>query len=830
LDQYLKKLSQYFSKIKLSSHLILIIASLVVLLLWQNFNNIFLPVTLDITERIDLTPNVIKIYEDLNNDGFSESIIFGEIPEKKMSLLVVRNYSDVIQDQFNLDGKIIENGILFCDLNSDNYKEILAIYVNRDSLYYDVININSKSYLTKKQLLIAKPDSAVGNNWDVMLSEGSDVIDINGDGKPELVFGLKTGYAVYPRAIYSFDFVEKRLLNKFEISASPEKIIIDDFNNDGLKEIFFNTVITGNVKTVKKYNDQSAWIFLLNNNLDYIVPPRSFGKYPAIVITTNYFKNNFIIIEKDIQERKNTIYLFDNLLNPITSNSINYKTITGLTVIPEEKESFIYISTMDGEVVKLNENLEINKTSLLDFEELIFIRPMDYDKNEDTGLLIVSNKELKLLNKNLDLIGESKLDPSTNLPYPIITERKNGVEGIAQLGFGSKKSNFLLTLNKNKNFYFLYPLLILTFFAVVSLLYLIKKMILQFYYYFKSFLYLFYKTETGYCLVDSDLKIKYLNQNFLYYLKLQNSETKNLSELLIDHKNLLDSISKVREIGTEVKEKLFLNTNDLQFNGVVNAVPIKIFKNKVIAILVELKNYTQPIYEDRLMIWGKSIQKIAHDIKTPLSTIALNLKSIQINLENSGITNTEISQDIDVAKNEIERIKNLTKDFLKFVDLEKPSFQAISVEEIIIQSLKRFDSLRNNELKIDYISSDHEISIWADPRQIELVIHILVENSIDAMKGKGLILIENDLVQNLAVISGDMVQVSITDNGSGIKKDLLNRIFEPHFSTKNDGTGMGLAFAKKIIEDHKGEIDLHSREGFGTTFKFTLPIFRNSSL
>jgi nitrogen fixation/metabolism regulation signal transduction histidine kinase len=328
--------------------------------------------------------------------------------------------------------------------------------------------------------------------------------------------------------------------------------------------------------------------------------------------------------------------------------------------------------------------------------------------------------------------------------------------------------------------------------------------------------------------VDKNLKIKYLNQNFSDYLKLQNSETKDLFTLLLDHRSLTELISKALETKNDLSEKLFTNTPGLQFKGDINVIPLKIFRNKVIAILIEIRNYTQPILDDRLLIWGKSIQKIAHDIKTPLSTIALNLKSIQLNLEKSGIKNEEVSRDIDAAKNEIERIKNLTKDFLKFVDLEKPSFQAISVVDVIIQSLKRFDPLRNEDLKIDFASNDLNKNIWADLRQIELVIHILVENAIDAVKGKGLILIEMELVQNLASNNENMVQISVTDNGSGIEKEFLDKIFEPHFSTKNDGTGMGLAFAKKIIEDHKGEIDLHSREGFGTTFSFTLPVFRNS--
>lgn len=827
--QYLKKLSHFFSKIKLSFLLILFIAFLITFLFWQNFSDLFLPVTIEISERVDGTTSSVKIYEDLNNDGYSECIVFGEIEEKKLSVIVVRKYSGVVEEQFNIDGMILENGLLFSDLNSDNYKEIIAFYVNRDSLYYDVINLVSKSYYIKKQLFMVKPDSAFGKNWDVMLSNGSKIIDINADGKKELVLGLRTGYAVYPRTIYTYDFLEKKIKNKLEIAAPIENIILNDFNQDGLLEIFFTTQISGNVNSDHKFNDQTAWAFLVNHTLDIIVPPKSFGKYPTSMISAaNYFENNFFIVETNVQERKNTIFQFDNLFEPISSKTISLDIITDIAFIKDKGEKLIFLSTHEGDIIHLNAELETVRIAATGLQELKFIALDDFDSDEEMEFLVANNSEIRLYNQNLDLLGKFQFNPKVSISCYYITNRKNGLENNKQIGIGSNKTNLLVNLENNKNQFLLYPILVFVFFLLVLILYILKSLILQFYYYFKSFLYLFYKTETGYCLVDKHFEIKYTNKNFISYLNLQNIEAKNLSELLTDHKNLLDLIIKAKENKKVIEEKLFINSNNNQFNGVINAVPLKIFRNKVIAILVEIRNYTIPILDDRLKIWGKSIQKIAHDIKTPLSTIALNLKSIQLNLEKSGIENQEISKDIDAAKNEIDRIKNLTKDFLKFVDLEKPSFQVLSVDDVIFQSLKRFDPLKSNDLRIDYKSNDKNTSVWADPRQIELVIHILVENSIDAMKGKGLILIETDLVQNLASINEDMVQISVTDNGSGIGKEFLDKIFEPHFSTKNDGTGMGLAFAKKIIEDHKGEIDLHSREGFGTTFKFTLPIFRNS--
>lgn len=827
--QYLQKLSNYVTKIKLSFLIIIFISSLITFLLWQNFKDVFLPFSLNITERVDGNPSTITIYEDLNSDGYSESLGYGLIEGENISVVLVRNYSGAVEDQFNFNGEIIENGILFGDLNSDNDKEIIVFYQNDDSLYFDVINTASRTYQIKKQLFITKPDSASGNNWDLMVVNGSKVVDLNSDGSDELIIGLRAGYAIYPRTLYTYNFQKNEIINKLELSAPVDNIILKDINADGKFEIFINTIVSGNINSEIKFNDQSAWIFLLDHNLNFIIQPRSFGKYPkSQLLAEEYIDNKFILVEIGVQDKTNSMYILNNITEIESVKKINYEIINDLLPLVNRKIPILYLSTNDGDIIQLNENFETLKVISTGLMELKFISADDFGMSNENKLLVGNNNEIRLYSEDLDLLGKLSLNPNIYLWSSYITNRNSGSENKNQLGIGNNKSFLLITIEQNKNRVYLYPILFIIFLLIVATLYTLKIILLQFYFYFKSFLHLFYKSETGYCIVDKNLRVKYLNLNFRNYLKLPELETKDLISVLADHKLLYESILKSNKSQIEVVEKLFINTPDLQFNGELKAIPLKIFRNKVIAILIEIRNYTQPIIDDRLKIWGKSIQKIAHDIKTPLSTIALNLKSIQLNLEKSGINNDDILKDIDAAKNEIDRIKNLTKDFLKFVDLEKPSFQVISVNEIILQSINRFDALTNEELKLDYSSNDLNKNVWADPRQLELVIHILVENAIDAIKGKGLIHLEYNLVQNLESKNEDMVQISITDNGSGIKKEIIEKIFEPHFSTKNDGTGMGLAFAKKIIQDHKGDIELHSREGFGTTFSFTLPIYNKN--
>jgi signal transduction histidine kinase len=118
--------------------------------------------------------------------------------------------------------------------------------------------------------------------------------------------------------------------------------------------------------------------------------------------------------------------------------------------------------------------------------------------------------------------------------------------------------------------------------------------------------------------------------------------------------------------------------------------------------------------------------------------------------------------------------------------------------------------------------------VWADPQQIEMVFHILLENALAALQGKGLICISSTLAQFLDTSFREVLEIEVTDTGPGIQDEHKSRIFEPYFTTKQAGTGMGLAIAKKIIEDHGCSIELYSKANFGATFRFTLPVLVES--
>ena len=138
--------------------------------------------------------------------------------------------------------------------------------------------------------------------------------------------------------------------------------------------------------------------------------------------------------------------------------------------------------------------------------------------------------------------------------------------------------------------------------------------------------------------------------------------------------------------------------------------------------------------------------------------------------------------------------------------------------------VQKYHAYISDDLEIQVLLDDDIKPVWADPAQIEMVFNILLENALNAMQGKGVISVSVSVAQYLEQSFSEYLDIEVADTGPGIGESDKTKIFEPYFTTKKDSTGMGLAIARKIIEDHGGAIDLHSRPGFGAVFRFSLPV------
>ena len=394
-----------------------------------------------------------------------------------------------------------------------------------------------------------------------------------------------------------------------------------------------------------------------------------------------------------------------------------------------------------------------------------------------------------------------------------------------ELSFITQKSNYLFKLEENK-IYTYFPLIFLgsagfLFFLFIGI-HRINDYLSTYITYFGHSL---QRSNNGLVILDHQGRIIFFNENARRILGIQNLKMKEKFQVIFqNHSSFLNVISKSFENKNKLTEEISYSTPLKDFKGEVSITPFTSFLGFTYAYLMEIMDYTQPLLTDRGKVWGSTVQRIAHEIKTPLSTIQLNLKTLELHLNDERINDrSKYESDIALMKTEVNRIKELVKSFLKFTNLDKPKLQSIDLNKILYESLKQFSSYTTKGIKIVWKLDENTKTAFGDENQLLQLFHLILENAIDAMNGNGKIEIITKLEENInSENNNDFIIVEFKDNGSGIPTEIIEKVFEPYFTTKKDGTGIGLALAKKIVEDHEGKIEIESELNKGTTVKIIL--------
>jgi nitrogen fixation/metabolism regulation signal transduction histidine kinase len=221
---------------------------------------------------------------------------------------------------------------------------------------------------------------------------------------------------------------------------------------------------------------------------------------------------------------------------------------------------------------------------------------------------------------------------------------------------------------------------------------------------------------------------------------------------------------------------------------------------------------------ERESAWREMAKQVAHEIKNPLTPMKLSVQQLQRTYNPDDPKSGDKLQ--KVANSIVEQIDALTKianEFSSFAKMPIPREERLELISLVKRVREVFTVGAGSEITVH--SDENEIFIKADKDQIIRVFNNLIKNATQAIpqdqEGK----ITIDLKLELS-----SVLVTITDNGVGIEKSKLGKIFVPYFTTKSNGTGLGLAMVKQIVENHHGSIDFDTIEGKGTAFFIKLPL------
>ena len=223
----------------------------------------------------------------------------------------------------------------------------------------------------------------------------------------------------------------------------------------------------------------------------------------------------------------------------------------------------------------------------------------------------------------------------------------------------------------------------------------------------------------------------------------------------------------------------------------------------------------------RLAAVGEISGSIAHELRQPLGVISNAIYYLKMTLTDADATTKEY---LDMINNEVKSAGDIITGLLEIARTRQADQQEVEVSSVIEKALEKFDIPENITLNKD-VPADIP-AIFVDPGQMGQVFYNLINNALQAMPASE---VESGKLIISAKPMGKVkkgkarVEVSFSDTGIGISKENMKKLFEPLFTTKARGVGLGLSICKNLVENNGGEITVQSEEGKGTTVTVSLP-------
>jgi two-component system nitrogen regulation sensor histidine kinase NtrY len=237
-----------------------------------------------------------------------------------------------------------------------------------------------------------------------------------------------------------------------------------------------------------------------------------------------------------------------------------------------------------------------------------------------------------------------------------------------------------------------------------------------------------------------------------------------------------------------------------------------------IGVVAVFDDLTELIKAQRMAAWREVARRIAHEIKNPLTPIQLSAQRLRKRyLEKLREDGTIFDECTQTIVNQVDELKGMVNEFSNFARMPASQPTPNYLNEIIQEALILFQTAHKD---VRFKFDPHELPVLnIDREQMKRVMINLIKNSLAAIEKEGEIRIETSFDPKL-----QMVRLEVSDNGSGISEEDKGRLFEPYFSTRKTGTGLGLTIVNAIIADHNGYIRVRDNQPKGTTFLIELPV------
>ncbi|GAB4031386.1 MAG: hypothetical protein Fur0012_08520 [Elusimicrobiota bacterium] len=289
--------------------------------------------------------------------------------------------------------------------------------------------------------------------------------------------------------------------------------------------------------------------------------------------------------------------------------------------------------------------------------------------------------------------------------------------------------------------------------------------------------------------------------NYLPDLSIPNDEIGELAHTFIEMSESLKV--KTAEI-IEAKDELEKLNRSLE--------------NRVEARTRELKSAQEElIKKERLAAMGQMASVVSHEIRNPLAVINNSIYFIKTKTNANPSPDPKVVKHISIIESEIRQANGIIDEILSFARSRELKPKETVLHAYLEDLLMSYPFPQHIELEKHFCSENPHVNI--DQDEMNQVIRNLIKNGIEVMPEKGKIIMRTELMAD------STVRIDVEDTGPGIPKEVLDKLFTPFYTTKARGTGLGLAVVKKVIERHKGKVEIVSVVGQGTCFKLYIPLY-----
>ncbi len=353
---------------------------------------------------------------------------------------------------------------------------------------------------------------------------------------------------------------------------------------------------------------------------------------------------------------------------------------------------------------------------------------------------------------------------------------------------------------------------------------------------------IFNAIQEGIIVTDSNGRITYLNEAAceLFGLQAEESIGKRLDERVrgLDWQSLTHSGGPVsRDMEIFYPQNRFINFYIVPLvieqresaAGVADAGPrsatAATISGEKVGHAMILRDITQSrrteqetIETERLNALTLLAAGVAHEIGNPLNSLNIHFQLMQRQVAKlDGAARAELQESINVARAEINRLDSIVGQFLRAIRPTRPQLHPENINSVIDETVRFFASeIRDRDIVVEQELRADLPLLPIDRDQMKQAFYNVIKNSLEAIKRRGILRIRSDMDES-------HVLITFTDTGGGISAENLSRVFEPYFTTKTSGTGLGLLIVRRIVREHGGELAIESKEGKGLTLTIRLP-------